>query len=204
MANKRNLKIEAMAVAMEKAWGQEEADKFRKAYEEAPEWKVRAVKKLFHLGFGMWSEDEFSDVIYMFLVKNTVELSELCTGFGLIGVLYWATESNGFGDVEKAIKTFEKKNPDKKVYHVISNPSPIGLGKDFTLLYVYKNLDEEWKDKAETLYDYTEGYNKFFKRNFKQVWRTDAAYVTGDNPSDFDEFGSVGFTNLGGGLVRVA
>ena len=202
MANKRNINIEQMAAAFEKMGESGMAEELREAYYNAPEWKVRAVRKLFHLNYGVWSDGECSDVVYQYLVHDVVTVSELSFGMGLAGILYWATESNGHGSEEEAIKRFEKDNPDKKVYHVVSNPDPYQEGDCYTLLFVFKDLTKE-KEPYETLYDYTEDYNKFFKRNFKQVYRVEA-YVTGNIPCSDDEFGSVAVTSMGGGLIRVA
>ena len=199
-----NSTLLSLSKAYENGWDVP-SEKFKKAYLNSPDWKKRAVNNLIKLGFGMWAENECSDVVLEFLMNDSLTVSVLASGFfGLSGMLYNVSKNNDYSDVYKAVKRFEASNPGMIVYHVISNPSPFNKGeKDFTLLYVNKNLDEEWKISTEKIYDYTRDYNSFFNRNFKQVWRT-YAYVTGDKVSDNDEFGSVGLTCQLGGLVRVA
>ena len=193
--------IERMAAAYARIAGEQSAAKLMRSYASAPDWKKRAVGNLFKLGYGMWSDNECSDVVYSFLVDDVVEVSMLSYFIAPIGALYWATEDNGFKEIADAIARFEEAYPGKHVYHVVSNPDPFCDRQMLTFLYVNEECNEGNRYE-EVIEDYTESYNSLFKRHMEEVYSMNA-YVTGTVPSPFDEFGSVAVSSQGGGLIRL-
>lgn len=92
------------------------------------------------------------------------------------GALYWLDEKE-----QKMVDDFEKKH-DAVVYHVIL--SHTGIGDMYSMLYVSKDEDEWQEDRAEL----KEGET--------------LAYVVNTSMPDCSEFGSIGFKQMFGGLVR--
>lgn len=94
------------------------------------------------------------------------------------GILYY------INDKEKAVvKDFEEKN-NAMVYHILHSNTE--FGELLALLYVSK-YKEEWQTDREDLKD-----------------NIALSYVYNVDCPDFSEFGSIGFTQRFGGLVRTA
>ena len=159
-----------------------------KCYEEAPEWKQRAVREMISMRLGIYKDtlESFEDTIYVFLTQDVVSLSlEFKMPFE-IGSLRWI-ESKHYGNILEAIKKFEAENEGCHVYHVAVAPSYIFKGEqDWAFLFVSEN-------------DYVPGPNIYENRIINKY-----CYMTGDVPKCTDEFGTVSFKNAFSGLVRVA
>ena len=95
-----------------------------------------------------------------------------------LGILYY------INDKEKAVvKDFEEKN-NAMVYHILHSNTE--FGELLALLYVSK-YKEEWQMDREDLRD-----------------NIALSYVYNVDCPDFSEFGSIGFAQRFGGLVRTA
>lgn len=112
--------------------------------------------------------------------QGTLNYSERMTipRFGTNGILYWLNQNAEF---EKVVRDFEERT-DSVVYHATHEVFE-GIGRILDLFYVSK-YEEEWQNRA----DLEDGYSLVYAVNLDADW--------------YSEFGVIGFSVCGGGLVR--
>jgi len=133
------------------------------------EQKEIALKRLAQL-------DVFKPYIKAFNEKGIVTFYE---GFGG----FYATESNGEGELESKIRSFEKET-GSLVY--AATHEILEFGECYSFLVVSSYREDEW----QTELDYESGVFYPF------------AYVWNKTFEDFSEYGTIGVQSFGGGIRR--
>ena len=135
-----------------------------------------------------------------YLVKNNRLCKEVYTDFkdnnlchytermplgkSVVGILYWLNDAGGCPDYVVKKKEELEKNYDCTVYAVTHEYLDFGECWDF------------WTVHDEDVEDY-----EYFKNEFENYKYT-MAYVYNASEPDFSEFGTIGFSCNGGGMIR--